>query len=285
MSEFSIVDLKNMRSSTSRLTTRKLMDELGHLHAKKPISLQVLSEIEKPESSASDLAAIIAADVALSARLLRMANSAYYGLSGKVSTLQFAVTVLGFSTVRTVALADAVGIHDPQAAPIGFWEDAAITGVAASRAAKWTGASAPEALCAGLLHDLGKVLIYRTDTDNYQELLSRDLDSVSLIEAERKIYGLDHCEVGARALEAWSLPSDIVNAVRNHHEMLSLLSSPLERTLSLGLVFVDTLKGDVTDPALLKEASAGRLSVEQAKSIVEDMKDEAAVLTSALEGS
>lgn len=261
---------------------RVLLDALEKLPARRPVSLQVVSMVDDPDTSAGKLAGMVGADAALTARLLRLSNSAYYGLSGRVSSVQYAITVLGFSTVRAMALADAAGVQDGDVAPDGFWEHAAIVGVASAAAARWTGARAPEALCAGLLHDLGKVLLCRVDEEGYGELLRTYPDGPELLRAERRTYGMDHAAVAAQVLETWSLPEELVRPVRTHHDLLNASANPDERALAIGRVLAEAVQGKELDKEALRRASGGKVSAEQAEGVLVDLTTEARMLVQAL---
>jgi hypothetical protein len=151
-------------TTTGDARLEALLTQLENLPSHPTASSRVLWVADDPNASAADLAAAVSADPALTARAMRMANSAYYGLSGRVSSATFAVTVLGFSTVRSLAVATSAGVMGEDAyVPPGFWDHAAATACAASLVADRVRAPKPEAFSVGLLHDLGEALLYRAD--------------------------------------------------------------------------------------------------------------------------
>lgn len=263
-----------------KVTLESLFEELEALPASRPVSLQVVALVDDPNVSAAKLASMIAADAALTTRLLRLANSPYYGLSGRVSSLQYAVTVLGFYTIRAMALADAAGVNGHEEAPEGFWEEAALLGAASAQAARWTGAQVPEALCAGLLADLGKALLYRADKECYGRLLEEEPNN--LLARERELYGIDHAQAAGRVLEMWDLPTELVRAVRTHHEPLGSLSGSLEKSVSLGREFARALQNQDYSMDTIRIASDGKITPDQIQGIVNDLRREAEALASAL---
>ena len=101
---------------------------------------------------------------------MRLANSAYYGLSGRVRTVTFAVTVLGFTTVRSLALTAAAGVGGGDPVPPGFWRRSACTAVAAGELARPLGLHAPDAFCLGLLSGIGQALLHHADPAGYAAL-------------------------------------------------------------------------------------------------------------------
>ena len=227
----------NTAAPTKRvMSVDQLITELEKLPAQQTASLRVLNLIDDPESSSGDLATAAGADPALTTRIMRMANSAYYGLSGRVGTPGFAITVLGFATVRSLAAAAAAGLtEDPNGVPNGFWNHAAATATAASLVAPRIGARKPEAFCLGLLHDLGSALLHRCDPDGYEEMAGNALaagESVSV--AERRVYGLSHEDAAARVLTAWRFPDELCRAVAAHHGDPAAAPSALAKALIAG---------------------------------------------------
>src|SRR3954454_19569323 len=112
----------SIRQPAAKARTPDLVRELERLPTDSTAAVRVLLIADDASSSADDLGAVVAADPALTTRVMRMANSAFYGLSGRVRSCAFAVTVLGFSTVRSVAAATAAGaLEEDVTLPPGFW--------------------------------------------------------------------------------------------------------------------------------------------------------------------
>jgi putative nucleotidyltransferase with HDIG domain len=182
--------------------------------------MRVVSVADKPNSSARDLSGALSLDPSLTARVLRLANSAYYGLSRRVADVSFAVTVVGFPTIRAMAAATASGLFESgtRTVPGGFWEHSVATAAACSTLAGRAGVRAPEAFALGLLHDLGSALLFRIGPERYDSLLA-DVHNAnaSIVELERDVYGMGHDEAGARVFAAWRFPEEFVEAVELHH--------------------------------------------------------------------
>lgn len=193
----------------------RVLAGLADLASHQPVVAAVLRTLDAPASSAADLARAVGADPGLSGRLLRLANSAYFGLSGRVASLQFAVTAVGFGTVRGLAVSGAAGLSGT---PVGHWERACVQAVGAGVVAGALGADPPDAFCAGLLADLGRGLLHRADPVAYARLTAEARgDAVQLLLAERDWCGTTHPQVTARLLAAWQLPPGVVEAVASHH--------------------------------------------------------------------
>lgn len=175
--------------------------------------------------SIEDIARTISGDQGLAARVLRLANSAFYGLQSEVGTVSRAATVLGLREIRNMVLALGVrGLSERRALPEGFdlrayWMHQLQVAVAARRLAQMTGSERSEVLfTAGLLHDLGKLVCALYRPDHWRAMCElADTGDLEDVEAEEAHWGLDHAIVGGLLLKTWTLPADLVEPVNWHH--------------------------------------------------------------------
>ena len=233
------------------MTTVEFVEDLSRLPAQPAAAVKVLRLIEDPRASAADLARLIEADPVLSARVMRLANAPYYGLSRKVGSASRAVVLLGFSTVRALAVSAACSLlgDDASLGPAGFWSHSVATAAAASVVAGEVGAPAGEAFSAGLLHDIGVALLFRRDRAGYQDIVARfghpsgaggpgagaaAEAKPGLLTAETETFGLTHTEAGAAALEVWRFPPAFVRAVHDHHNPPERVRNSLGRLVVAG---------------------------------------------------
>lgn len=178
---------------------------------------------------------VVAADPGSVVRLLRVANSPFFGLSKQVDTIQGALTVIGLAAARSMLirgyLLDTFGAADDDVLANDFVMHSIVTGVAARLLAAEAGVAQDVALIAGILHDAGKLLmvIYARSLVEriYSGEATGDDDS---FEDEIALFGFDHAELGACLLDHWALPEPVVQAVRRHHHR-ELCVTPLERTV------------------------------------------------------
>lgn len=208
------------------LTIERLIEETNDLPVMPAPVLRVMHLAGEPTSSASQLAEAICAEPSLAARVMRFANSAYYGMSGQVSTVQGAVVLLGIKTVRNLAMVAASHVwfsgqdSDDNEAARGLWDHA--IGVAAAADALATLRApelANEAFCSGLLHDIGKTVLSIRLGETMNLMASRAAEQdMPLHEAEKATFGFDHTEVGLALAEKWNLPERLRAAIRWHHE-------------------------------------------------------------------
>jgi HD-like signal output (HDOD) protein len=213
--------------------TTDVLEQLRRLPMRPSAVTHVLAILDDPNASAADIASALQSDPSLCARILHLANSPYFGLSGKVGSIERAVVALGASVLRSLAVSTAAGMfaERPEDMPPAFWRHSVSVAAGASIAARMCAIPAGDAMCAGLLHDLGAALIFRFDNEQYAPRLLEG-DPATLCEEEEEAYGGDHAMICAFALDAWKLPSTIVDALRYHH------THPLDVGDKLGRVVI-----------------------------------------------
>jgi putative nucleotidyltransferase with HDIG domain len=233
--------------SVSERTTA-LIGKLRSLPSNPSVGLRVVQLTGSNEANASRLGQLVETDPALTARAMRLANSAYFGLVRRVRSAHQAVVVLGFETVQTLAVAATAGLYDDSvspAVPEGFWMHAAAVASGAAAIASAVGLSKAEAFSAGLLHDLGSALLHRSDPKMYAEITAKaGNDTAALTAAEIEVFGVDHGSAGADVLDAWGLPQDTVAALRDHQQVTVLGSySRMAVVIAAADALAGTLEG------------------------------------------
>lgn len=179
--------------------------------------LNSLSDNEK--SSVQEMAKIVSSDQVLSARILRLANSPSYGFY-RVSTISNAMILLGVNVVKSLALSSSIfAIMEKDS--VGLWEHSLGVGVASNLIARKLGLPECEEIAtAGLLHDIGKVIIALKCSDAEKDILHLVRErSIYIMEAEREIIDTDHAEVGAWLAKSWFLPDKLSEPIAFHHEV------------------------------------------------------------------
>lgn len=214
------------------------------------VLLKLNDVIARPDASAADVAKVVGADPAVATNLLRIVNSAYYGLQVRVSSVSLAISVMGFNMTKKVALKAAVfsafGKRREKIQhfdPAAFWKHAVFAGVAARAIATRSSAFAdihPEdAYMAGLLHDIGKIILMEKCAPRYLAMLRKSVQQNRCeIEVEREDFGFTHADVGSVLAVKWSLPEDLAIAIRYHH---APSKDPFHRSLSSLIHLADHL--------------------------------------------
>ena len=195
-----------------------------------PVTVTKVIEIcNQPGTSPVDLNKVISVDPVLMARVMKLINSAYYGLGDKVTSLSRAIIMLGINTVKNLALSTAVvgAIGKGEAAsPLnmqGFWRHSLGVGVTAKLIARRRSVDprlVEEYFIAGLLHDIGKIPMNNVFKERYLAVLSRaDRERISLVDAERRELGFDHTDVGKQIGTAWNIGGAVIDAAFAHHDV------------------------------------------------------------------
>ena len=195
----------------------------GDLPTLPEVITQILEITADSGSSACEVGSILESDHAISARVLHLANSAFFGLPNRVDSLRRAVVLLGFQTVRSLALATSVfdaffQVEQFSLDPYDFWIHSFGTAKAAHQVAERVEGieSSEGCFTAGLIHDIGKYVLSLALKDEYTALVDVAMETgTHLREVERAQTNVDHCEVGAWLCERWNFPPRLVDVVAN----------------------------------------------------------------------
>jgi putative nucleotidyltransferase with HDIG domain len=212
---------------TPLLTAQELVTGITDLVTLPDVALRIARMVDDPRSSATDIGREISNDPALTARLLRIANSAAYGQHGKIATVSRAIAVLGMRQVRDLTVGVAAirafdGISNNLVTMEVFWRHSVLCAVAAGQIAGRLGAGGSESpFVAGLLHDIGQLVLYRQVPDAARLgllMLADAEDDVGLYLCERRMLGFDHGVVGVALARNWGLPESLLRCIEFHHE-------------------------------------------------------------------
>ncbi len=189
-----------------------------------PVALSILEKASQPDCALSDIAKLITHDPGLCAKLLKVVNSAFFSLSGKVADVGRALNLLGLKRVRALVLALSLPSMQrsiPSDARMrDYWKVSATMAIAAREWAVLRGSGDPEGeMVAALLCDLGTLVLREVKPDAYRRVLEQPIESFVChqCELEEQFIGINHAEVGAHLLRQWGLPDEIAQAVRYHH--------------------------------------------------------------------
>jgi putative nucleotidyltransferase with HDIG domain len=209
-----------------KLTLPALVRAVEDLPALPAVVQRVIALTEDPKSTARDINNVLTQDQGLTAKVLRLANSAFYGFPRRISTVTDATILLGFQTIRSIVLAASVSEMMKRelkgyALERGeLWRHSQATAVGARMLAREVKFSRLEvAYTAGLLHDIGKLILDAYLRDEYEAVLEKvEKEHVTFLEAEEALLGFHHALVGAKVAEKWNLPLELVEAIGFHHE-------------------------------------------------------------------
>ncbi len=248
------------RSCPTQLTHATLEKEIQQLPALSVIVTEFLELIDRGDVELAVLMQKIGQDQALAARALRVVNSPFYGFSRRIASLKDAGMMLGVHTLRKIVVAAGIMGHFPSGEDQGFdrmtfWQHAIGTGVAAKVLASHCGLDGETAFTAGLLHDIGKLVMavyFPADFD--QVLACRNEQDCLLKDAEQAVLGFDHTLVGAKVARKWKMPKAIIEAIRHHHNPDSVTDKPFAALVHIADILCRGLEigygGDTLIPGL-----------------------------------
>jgi putative nucleotidyltransferase with HDIG domain len=199
----------------------ELINKAGDLKVLPFVARKALEILNDENCSIDDLSAVIEKDQTIAARILKISNSALYGLRREVTSLQHALLILGFKTLRSIVLTATTrslykkfGMTEKI-----IWDHSVGAAVAAKLISRGLGSEVTDiAFVGGLMHDLGKVIMNNETPETYSEVMMKMYnEGIDSIAAERDIYGYDHAEVGAGVTGKWKFASPLVTVLKEHH--------------------------------------------------------------------
>ncbi|MBI5593265.1 MAG: HDOD domain-containing protein [Deltaproteobacteria bacterium] len=216
------------KSLLDKLTSIKYLPTLPH------ILLQLIKTCNAESGSLKEISRIIEKDPALTSRILKLVNSAYYSKNNKIGNVDGAVIFLGTNAIKSIAICSSVHeVFQDVKSRAGFnlkhfwWHSLKCAILAKSIAKKQKFHDPEEAFLFGMLHDIGKIILWINFPEQYAALLEKRKDSPDLILAGETQLGANHAEIGAWVLDKWNFQHEIVNAVfSHHHSMFSMLTAP-----------------------------------------------------------
>jgi putative nucleotidyltransferase with HDIG domain len=203
---------------------------------------EILNEMEEalndPDSTLTDVGHVIEKDPDLTARLLKLGNSSFFGFPSRMETVSETINLIGIQQVQDLISVSVVveifeGVSEELANMGSFWKHSMACGLAARQLALARRVPKPEKFfVAGLLHDIGRLVLYSRTPEDAQNVFRAYLtDKVLLRDAEQQVLGFDHTEIGEALLKAWNYPVNLINAVRFHHQPMSAGPFQLEASI------------------------------------------------------
>lgn len=209
----------------AKLSLEYIVSKVDDMKVLPEIINKIISLTEDPDSTVEDMEKAILGDQILTTKILRLANSAYYGYARKISTISQATVLLGFQAIKSIALASTVSIFLTSELK-GYsleknelWTQSQTCAIVSRYIAKHIKYPSPEeAYVAGLLRDIGKTILNQHMEKEYSEVLNLiEEGNMSFLEAEKAILGFDHAEIGEKVAEKWNLPKALVDSIGHHH--------------------------------------------------------------------
>ena len=215
---------RKVLSQDEQTKISNMLDRIQKLPSMPSLVVEILESFDIEDVDLTMLANKIACDQALVARVMRVANSPFFGLSGQIGSISEAVLVLGFSNLRGLVTAAAIINAFPPAEKgfdwMAFWRHSIATAVCAKVLAKHAGLNPESAFTAGLLHDIGKLVLGVHFPEVFAQACRFDFDgdtTAESLQAERAALGFDHAALGGELARRWHFPATIQQAIGLHH--------------------------------------------------------------------
>lgn len=210
---------------------QRIIQDLGQIPTMPTIAAKVMQIVNDPHSSAEDVAKFISRDVALTSKVLRLANSAFYGIPRTISSVNSAIVILGFNTIRSLVLSASVLKVFPSKPGLvafdrkAFWKHSFMVGIASRMLAqiyrRKKMVDMETAFSAGLLHDIGKIILEQYANEDYAPVLKAAKEkNLPLVMVEKSLLGMSHADVSGMLIDKWQMPNELRMPIVNHHSPL-----------------------------------------------------------------
>ncbi|MFZ5996578.1 MAG: HDOD domain-containing protein [Nitrospirota bacterium] len=211
---------------------RSQIEKIDALPTIPTVLRKLLAIIDKPRISINDIGVFIANDPVLTSRVLKIVNSPIYGFPGRIASVNQALILLGLNVVRGMLLGVSV-FEAMQKTMVGLWEHSLGCAITSRIIAKKKGLKEPEELSvAGLLHDIGKVVLGLKFPDEYKQVMeTAEKSEVFIFDAERNHFKINHADAGAWVAQKWNFPKSLVEIIEYHHKPHLSRAFPLETAI------------------------------------------------------
>lgn len=241
---------------TGKETSRELPWALRQLPSFPAVATKLLQLLAKEDVPIRRIVELIRTDPAFSSGILRVANSALFGFASKVETVKHAVVVVGLDRVMTLTLTVAMGSYLKAALRIavlrGCWRHSLACALLSEELATSCSVHLDRAYTAGLLHDIGRLGLLVAYPAEYGKLLTvAEQNAGDVLEMERKLFDMDHCQAGRRLMEEWKFPEEFHEIAARHHSEPTTGEFNLLALARLACRLADTLGFQAVKPARL----------------------------------
>lgn len=245
-----------------------ILEKMPNLPSMPSIVSEALTIIDDPKSNISKLSEVISKDIPITAELLKLVNSAYYGFPTQITSINKAMALLGFSKVKGLIMSVAVRPMMMSSCGKSVWEHSIKCAVGCELLAKSLGnVDTDEAFIMGLMHDIGKPVLEIYNKEASKEITRLVGFGADRLVAEKMIFGFKHTEMGEQLVKKWKLPNVIASSVRYHHDpqnsdninmvgCVYVANKIIQDVLKYPILdsdIVEMLDFDIPDPMMLRE--------------------------------
>ena len=249
--------------------TVELVNSVKDIHAMPSVIVKALNIMKKPTASMKELGDIVMFDQSLTIKILALVNSAYYGFSQQISSINIALSLLGMVKVKNIIVAVAMKPMMSNAGDKELWKHSMRVAAGCEYLAKLTKImDEDEAFIAGFVHDVGKIVLHMANEKLYTKVEKAIEDGLDVLEAEKKYFDSDHVKTGSLLAKRWQLPILLANIISYHHapslssipvpcKLVSLIDKVVQTEFNPNSVdkdFIKSLGIDIEDLEDLREA-------------------------------
>ena len=265
------IDIKSLRRKVENINSLPTI----------PSTLKQISKIiEEPLISLKEIGDFISNDPALTTKILKMVNSAFYGFPGRISSTSHATVLLGLNVIKGLLVGVSV-FEVMQNTMLGLWEHSLGCAITSRLMAKRKGLKDyDDVYAAGLLHDIGKIILFLEFPKEYKETMNEaELKEITIVEAERDHFVTNHADIGSWLAEKWFFPRNLIEVIKYHHNPHLSKNAPIETAIvHLADIFMRAsgvgFAGDPFVPAVNPVAfETLNFSETDIKEILEEMED------------
>lgn len=249
--------------------TVELVNSVKDIHAMPSVIVKALNIMKKPTASMKELGDIVMFDQSLTIKILALVNSAYYGFSQQISSINIALSLLGMVKVKNIIVAVAMKPMMSNAGDKELWKHSMRVAAGCEYLAKLTKImDEDEAFIAGFVHDVGKIVLHMANEKLYTKVAKAIEDGADVLDAEKKYFDSDHVKTGSLLAKRWQLPILLANIISYHHapslssipvpcNLVSLIDKVVQTKFNPNSVdkdFIKSLGIDIEDLEDLREA-------------------------------
>ncbi|MBW2567855.1 MAG: HDOD domain-containing protein [Deltaproteobacteria bacterium] len=267
---------------------RRKVESISSLPTTPDVFKRISGIIEKPDISLDKISNFISSDPSLTTKILKMVNSVVYGFPCRISSISHATVLLGLNVIKGLLVGASV-FELMQKSILGLWEHSLNCAITAKLIAQRKGLKKPEDVyAAGLLHDIGKVVLILQFPEEYEKMINEtDMKGITIFEVEKNHFAETHAGVGSWLAEKWHFPLNLVESIKYHHEPHLSKNAPLEtaivhlsdilvRAMGFGCVgnsFIPVLNPAAFEYIDLKESDIKEILVEMedSRSVTEEL--------------
>lgn len=248
--------------------TIELVNGVKDIHAMPSVIVKALNIMKKPTASMKELGDIVMYDQSLTIKILALVNSAYYGFSQQISSINIALSLLGMIKVKNIIVAVAMKPMMSNQGDKELWKHSMRVAAGCEYLANLTKVmDSDEAFIAGFVHDVGKMVLHMSNEKLYTKVDNAVNDGADILEAERKYFDSDHVKTGSLLAKRWQLPILLANIISYHHAP-SLSSIPVPCNL---VCLIDTLVQEKFNPNSVDKDFIKTLGIDFAD--IEDLRE------------